>query len=73
VSLFGFQVFDDVAVEIAMAVLQFFNMKPDEEKLFRCMKALGRFVHVSRLVEQTGSPHVLSPVLSWGYRGLTLL
>ncbi|KAL1453153.1 hypothetical protein WDU94_007323, partial [Cyamophila willieti] len=54
-------VFDDVAVEIAMAVLQFFNMKPDEEKLFRCMKALGRFVHVSRndvpqLIQMIGPP-----------------
>ncbi|KAI5698581.1 hypothetical protein M8J75_008872 [Diaphorina citri] len=55
------KVFDDVAVEIAMAVLQFFNMKPDEEKLFRCMKALGRFVHVSRndvpqLIQMIGPP-----------------
>uniref|UniRef100_A0A8D8XD82 Desumoylating isopeptidase 1 n=1 Tax=Cacopsylla melanoneura TaxID=428564 RepID=A0A8D8XD82_9HEMI len=55
------EVFDDVAVEIAMAVLQFFNMKPDEEKLFRCMKALGRFVHVSRndvpqLIQMIGPP-----------------
>lgn len=54
-------VFDDVAVEVTMAVLQFFNMKPDEERLFRCMKALGRFVHVSRndvpqLIQMIGPP-----------------
>lgn len=40
-------VFDDVAVELAMAVLQFLNSKPSEEHLFRCMKALSRFVNVS--------------------------
>lgn len=44
---FKLQVFDDVAVELTMAVLQFFNSKPDEEKLFRCMKALAKFVQVS--------------------------
>ncbi|XP_044759727.1 uncharacterized protein LOC123317322 isoform X2 [Coccinella septempunctata] len=41
-------VFDDVAVELAMAVLQFFNSKPSEEHLFRCMKALAKFSQVSR-------------------------
>lgn len=41
------KVFDDVAVELTMAILQFFNSKPDEEKLFRSMKALARFVQVS--------------------------
>ncbi|XP_065219797.1 uncharacterized protein LOC135845243 isoform X2 [Planococcus citri] len=41
-------VFDDVAVELTMAVLQFFNGKPEEEKLFRCMKALAKFVQVSQ-------------------------
>ncbi|XP_045478242.1 uncharacterized protein LOC123683323 isoform X2 [Harmonia axyridis] len=41
-------VFDDVAVELAMAVLQFFNVKPSEEHLFRCMKALAKFSQVSR-------------------------
>ncbi|KAK7601806.1 hypothetical protein V9T40_009247 [Parthenolecanium corni] len=41
------KVFDDVAVELTMAILQFFNSKPDEEKLFRSMKALAKFVQVS--------------------------
>ncbi|XP_066137871.1 uncharacterized protein [Euwallacea fornicatus] len=41
-------VFDDLAVEITMAILQFFNQKPSEEQLFRCMKALARFTEVSR-------------------------
>ncbi|XP_030746960.1 uncharacterized protein LOC115875603 isoform X1 [Sitophilus oryzae] len=41
-------VFDDVAVEITMAILQYFNQKPSEEQLFRCMKALARFAEVSR-------------------------
>lgn len=40
-------VFDDVAVELAMAVLQFLNSQPSEEHLFRSMKALSRFVNVS--------------------------
>lgn len=43
-----FQVFDDVAVELTMGILQFFNSKPDEEKLFRCMKALAKFILVSQ-------------------------
>ncbi|KAJ8948648.1 hypothetical protein NQ318_022716 [Aromia moschata] len=41
------EVFDDVAVELTMALLQFFNSKPAEEQLFRCMKALAKFVQVS--------------------------
>lgn len=41
-------VFDDIAVEITMALLQYFNQKPSEEHLFRCMKALARFTEVSR-------------------------
>ncbi|XP_055679836.1 uncharacterized protein LOC129787964 isoform X3 [Lutzomyia longipalpis] len=45
-------VFDDVAVELAMAILQFFNNKPNEEHLFRTMKALARFVTVSPDVPQ---------------------
>lgn len=53
-------VFDDVAVELAMALLQFFNTKPDEEQLFRTMKALSKFVQVSpdvpQLVQMIG-PH----------------
>nr|CAH7741560.1 unnamed protein product [Callosobruchus chinensis] len=40
-------VFDDVAVELTMALLQYFNSKPQEEQLFRCMKALAKFVQVS--------------------------
>lgn len=40
-------VFDDIAVELTMALLQYFNSKPSEEQLFRCMKALAKFVHVS--------------------------
>ncbi|XP_049800509.1 uncharacterized protein LOC126235755 isoform X2 [Schistocerca nitens] len=40
-------VFDDVAVELTMALLQFFNSSPPEEHLFRCMKALARFCHIA--------------------------
>lgn len=43
------QVFDDVAIELAMALLQFFSTKPNEEHLFRTMKALGKFVTVMEL------------------------
>ncbi|ENN71084.1 uncharacterized protein LOC109544582 isoform X2 [Dendroctonus ponderosae] len=42
------EVFDDIAVEVTMALLQYFNQKPPEEQLFRCMKALARFAEVSR-------------------------
>ncbi|XP_075231865.1 uncharacterized protein LOC142330480 isoform X3 [Lycorma delicatula] len=41
------KVFDDVAVELTMAILQFFNSNPPEEQLFRCMKALARFCQIS--------------------------
>ncbi|XP_059475230.1 uncharacterized protein LOC132196525 isoform X2 [Neocloeon triangulifer] len=41
------EVFDDVAVELTMAVLQYFNSKPPEENLYRCMKALHRFCLIS--------------------------
>ncbi|XP_047105512.1 uncharacterized protein LOC124774896 isoform X2 [Schistocerca piceifrons] len=41
------EVFDDVAVELTMALLQFFNSSPPEEHLFRCMKALARFCHIA--------------------------
>ncbi|XP_050499548.1 uncharacterized protein LOC114329633 isoform X1 [Diabrotica virgifera virgifera] len=41
------KVFDDVAVELTMALLQYFNSKPPEEQLFRCLKALAKFVQVS--------------------------
>lgn len=44
------QVFDDVAIELTMALLQFFNAKPSEEHLFRTLKALGKFVTVSTTV-----------------------
>lgn len=47
-------VFDDVAVELAMAVLQFLNGSPTEEHLFRCMKALARFVNVSFVADHFG-------------------
>lgn len=39
--------FDDVAVELTMAILQYFNSKPSEEQLFRCMKALHKFTLIS--------------------------
>lgn len=41
-----FQVFDDIAVELTMALLQFFSEKPNEEHLFRTLKALSKFVTV---------------------------
>lgn len=44
---FFLQVFDDIAVELTMAILQFLNSKPKEEHLFRSMKALSKFVFVS--------------------------
>uniref|UniRef100_A0A1A9WJB7 Uncharacterized protein n=1 Tax=Glossina brevipalpis TaxID=37001 RepID=A0A1A9WJB7_9MUSC len=40
-------VFDDVAVELAMAILQFFQSGPDEEQIFRACKALVKFLEVS--------------------------
>lgn len=42
------EVFDDVAVELTMALLQYFNSNPPEEQLFRCMKALNRFCQISQ-------------------------
>ncbi|XP_060839127.1 uncharacterized protein LOC132920630 isoform X3 [Rhopalosiphum padi] len=55
------EVFDDVVVELAMAVLQYFNSKPNEENSFRCMKSLARFCQISRqdvpqLVQMIGPP-----------------
>ncbi|XP_057323172.1 uncharacterized protein LOC130666320 isoform X4 [Microplitis mediator] len=41
------EVFDDVAVELTMALLQYFNGSPSEEHLFACMKALARFTQIS--------------------------
>ncbi|XP_070523765.1 uncharacterized protein [Cardiocondyla obscurior] len=40
-------VFDDVAVELTMALLQYFNGTPAEEQLFTCMKSLARFTQIS--------------------------
>ncbi|XP_069949885.1 uncharacterized protein [Cherax quadricarinatus] len=40
-------VFDDVAPELAMAILQFFNNHPPEELLWRTMTALCRFCYSS--------------------------
>ncbi|KAB0793219.1 hypothetical protein PPYR_12839 [Photinus pyralis] len=40
-------VFDDVAVELTMALLQYFNTKPSEEQLWRCMKSLAKFTQIS--------------------------
>ncbi|XP_034939352.1 uncharacterized protein [Chelonus insularis] len=41
------KVFDDVAVELTMALLQYFNGNPPEEQLYACMKALARFTQIS--------------------------
>ncbi|KAF2361386.1 PPPDE putative peptidase domain [Trinorchestia longiramus] len=43
-------VFDDVAPELAMAILQYFNTKPKEELLWRTMTALCRFCYASNEV-----------------------
>ena len=43
-----FQVFDDVYTELTMAILQFLQGKPSEEKVFRCFKALERFCCLSK-------------------------
>ncbi|XP_043202730.1 uncharacterized protein LOC122370842 isoform X11 [Amphibalanus amphitrite] len=40
-------VFDDVATELAMAILQYFQTSPPEERLYRCMRALAKFAQVS--------------------------
>jgi len=41
------EVFDDVCSELAMAILQFFQGKPPEEQVFRCMKALNKFCTIA--------------------------
>ncbi|XP_043240828.1 uncharacterized protein LOC122391203 isoform X9 [Amphibalanus amphitrite] len=41
------KVFDDVATELAMAILQYFQTSPPEERLYRCMRALAKFAQVS--------------------------
>lgn len=43
---FDRQVFDDVATELAMAILQYFQTSPSEEHVFRCMRALAKFAQV---------------------------
>ncbi|CAG0878867.1 unnamed protein product [Darwinula stevensoni] len=40
-------VFDDIATELSMAILQFLTSNPKEEWLFRAMKALLRFCQIS--------------------------
>lgn len=50
--IFSFQVFDDVAVELTMAILQFFQNGPNEDQIFRACKALVRFLEVSALRKQ---------------------
>lgn len=44
--------FDEVCVELAMALLQLLQWAPSEEHLFRCVKALARFVAHSADVPQ---------------------
>nr|NP_001303445.1 uncharacterized protein Dmel_CG6972, isoform B [Drosophila melanogaster]ALI30630.1 uncharacterized protein Dmel_CG6972, isoform B [Drosophila melanogaster] len=39
-------VFDDIAVELAMAILQFFQSSPNEDQIFRTLRALVRFLEV---------------------------
>jgi len=46
------EVFDDVCSELAMAILQFFQGKPSEEHVFRCMGALSTFCSINREVPQ---------------------
>ncbi|BET02730.1 DUF862 [Nesidiocoris tenuis] len=54
-------VFDDVAVELTMAVLQYLSKPPPEPQLFRCLKSLARFCQISaqdvpQLIQMIG-PH----------------
>merc|ERR1712158_280733 len=46
------EVFDDVCSELAMAILQFFQGKPPEEQVFRCMGALSKFCSINRELPQ---------------------
>jgi len=41
------EVFDDVCSELAMAILQFFQGKPSEEQVFRCLKAMNKFCTIA--------------------------
>uniref|UniRef100_A0A0V0GAY3 Putative pppde peptidase domain protein n=1 Tax=Triatoma dimidiata TaxID=72491 RepID=A0A0V0GAY3_TRIDM len=55
------EVFDDVAVELTMAILQFLNGTPVEAQLFRCLKSLAQFCQISaqdvpQLIQMIG-PH----------------
>lgn len=43
-----FQIFDDVAVELAMALLQFMSEKPVEALLWRGLKSLLRCCQLAR-------------------------
>lgn len=45
-------VFDEVCVELAMALLQLLQYAPGEEQLYRACKALARLVHHSQEVPQ---------------------
>ena len=47
VDFYHVQVFDDVATELAMAILQFFSGQHPEEHIFRCMKGLLRFSFIA--------------------------
>lgn len=58
------QVFDDVAVELAMAILQFFQSSPNEDQIFRTLKALARFLEVFDLLNHSMCRHPLTAVNS---------
>ena len=45
--LFHIQVFDDVCTELAMAIMEFFQGKPNEDQVFRCLKALNKFCTIA--------------------------
>ena len=44
---FHIQVFDDVCTELAMAIMEFFQGKPNEDQVFRCLKALNKFCTIA--------------------------
>ena len=39
--------FDDVCTELAMAIMEFFQGKPNEDQVFRCLKALNKFCTIA--------------------------
>jgi len=41
------EVFDDVCTELAMAIMEFFQGKPNEDQVFRCLKALNKFCTIA--------------------------